>query len=326
MPLFSSIERLLRSSRTPLALSLVVALCYLSFLWRHALNIPQGDDITDVLMVMTRAAQSESVAAFWELLWAQHNDHRTLASRLVYWLTLQLQGEMNFRTLAFLANGLLLGLLALFAAALAKPANRNWLLLGAALILLQWRAYDLVLWSMAGFAYFGAFFYGCGSLLLLRSANWQRLLLAMLLAALSTCSLASGQLVWLVGFLSLAQQWIGGRREARYFLAAWLVAAALFLSFWHAGLESPNSLSQLLALFLERPAHLSHYFLVLCGAAVGEQSVPMATALGLGLLLIVGLTLPMSWRRDELTLHWMALFALGSIAAVTLGRGPAATN
>ena len=163
----------------------MVVAYYAWFLYQHAVNIPQGDDITDVLMVVTAAVQSQDSGEFFKVFWEQHNDHRTLSSRIVYWLSYQLQGEIDFRTLTFLANGGLLFLLSMLVWLVRTETYRWWIGLGAALLLFNIRAYDLTLWSMAGFAYFFVFDYGVACICCLHQVSRGKFIGAVTFASLA---------------------------------------------------------------------------------------------------------------------------------------------
>ena len=69
------------------------------FLYQQAMNIPMADDITDVLGVISGILQARDGDTVLALLFEQHNDHRTLSSRLVFYAIYLVEGEVNFRTL-----------------------------------------------------------------------------------------------------------------------------------------------------------------------------------------------------------------------------------
>ncbi len=79
-----------------------VMLYYALFLYRHALNIPYNDDIFDVLTVLNRIVQSNGLKSIVAVLFELHLDHRNFSSRLVYYLLLFINGEVNFRDTCFL--------------------------------------------------------------------------------------------------------------------------------------------------------------------------------------------------------------------------------
>ena len=121
-----------------------VMLYYALFLYRHALNIPYNDDIFDVLTVLNRIVQSNDLKHTIAVLFEQHLDHRNLSPRLVYYLLLLINGEVNFRTLVFFANLAIPLLLMLFYLAIRHQPRPLLVIFPAALILFSLRAYELI--------------------------------------------------------------------------------------------------------------------------------------------------------------------------------------
>lgn len=294
---------------------------YFGFLHAHAIDVPFADDIYDVLRVLVGVEQSASFSEQWSFLFAQHNDHRTLATRLVYLGVYKLQGEIDFRGLVFLANLALPAFLALFYAATREAPNRILVLAVAALVLLNLRCYGIVLWSMAAFAYFYVFLYGFLTIYALHRASPGGLLLAALFAGLSTFTLASGQLSWVIGVVYLLQQRYVRRRVPSWYLLLWLALAALVLFGWRYQLDTPNTPLAVIGHLLEFPGHYVLYTLTLLGSFISESSVGLAAVAGATLL--VGLTLATLRCYDS---HDLRLVLCGwlvalSAAAVVLGRG-----
>ena len=304
-----------------LLVGLVVAV-YGAFLYRYAFNIPFADDIKDVLQVLADIEEAQGIGEVIARLFKQLNDHRTLSSRLVYLVVYQLYGEINFRGLVFLANLALPLLLWMLYLPLRQSGASVLVIVPAALLLFQLRAYGITLWSMAAFAYFYVFLYGFACLYCLHKVNGIRLTLAILFATLSTFSLASGQLIWLVGFASLLHQCLLLRRTSLWYLSVWLLTAAAVLVAWRIGLETPNTVSGVLEYFFSTPLKHIGYYLVLLGSAVSEQNVIPAGLSGVLLLLLLVLSSLRNYRQEDLRLELCAWFAALSVAAMVLGRAP----
>ena len=304
----------------PISLTFAAVGLYFCFLYLGALNIPFGDDITDVLKVMSGVVASEDAASAFKVLFAQHNDHRTIASRLLYYGTYLATGEISFRTLTFLASSALpLLLLALFLAIKADRL-RYLILLPAALILLQLRFYGIALWSMAALAYFFVFLYGFYSLGLLHRVNLQRFLLSVILAILATFTLASGQVIWLVGLASLTHQWVVRKSASPLYAMAWLILAGITLTAWRYGLETPNTLFAMLSNLAQFPGHHILYTLTLLGSAVSPNSVAVAASAGAIMLISVITSTVVSYKKADLRLELFCWFVILSVVAMVLGR------
>jgi hypothetical protein len=297
----------------------LVAAYYIWFLVRYAINIPLADDILDVLRVLVELEKNAGIGDKAALLFEQHNDHRTLATRLGYWALYGLQGEIDFRMLTFIANTGLLILLCLLFAWMPRGSERSLVLLAAALVLFQIRAYGITLWSMAAFAYFYVYVYGFASLLCLRNLTPSGFVCAIVFAALATFTLASGQVIWLVGLVSLIHQALHSGHGKWKYVPAWILAAFVFLWLWRWGLETPNTPLALVGYLASSPVYYLHYFLALLGSVASESSIFLATLTGAAMLALLTLC---SWRQRhaDLSLELACWFVVLSTAAVVLGR------
>lgn len=290
------------------------------FLYRHVLNVPYQDDIFDVLQVLTQVLQSTGMQQTFGILFDNYNEHRTLASRLVYYLVYLITGEINFRTLVFLCNLSLVAQLVILYLALGKRHQSLWLLLPAALILLQPRAYSLYSISMGAFAYMFVYLYGFASLLCLRDVKVPRFLAAIAFAILGTFTLASGQLIWLVGLASLLQQALLQRRCSLAYALCWLLCAVSVLVIWRMGYETTNTLTNVFSAMLDSPLHHLTFIFTLMGAAVTNTSVWFASATG---CLLFAAVIYWSFRirsSEDISLELFAWYVVLTMAAITVGR------
>ncbi|MEH6582662.1 MAG: hypothetical protein V7754_12055 [Halioglobus sp.] len=295
------------------------------FLWRYAMNIPFADDILDVLQVIVGITQSDDAGSTLALLFEQHNDHRTMSSRLLYYLAFVVEGEVDFRTLTFMANMALPLILILLYLAVRDHPYPWLLLLPAAFVLFQLRAYGITFWSMAAFAYCYVYLYGYAALSCLRNVTALRFLLAIACATLATFSLASGQIVWVIGLLSLLHQVLVLKRVSWVYVVLWALATIVVMVLWRYGLETPNSMVQVLALFLETPWHHLCYFLTLLGSAVSATSVEASAAVALLLLSGLCYSSLRHYRDDNIQLELFAWYIVLSTLAMMLGRAPYST-
>jgi hypothetical protein len=319
-PKFLSV--LSNSQRIPRFLIIAIISYYFWFLYLHAVNIPKGDDITDVLQVISAIEQSGSASEILAQLFGQHNDHRTFSSRLIYWGTYGLTGEINFRTLTFLANLGMLMLFIMLCHSVEKSKGRWWVMLTAAVLLFQLRVYALTLWPMAAFAYFYVFVYGFASLYCLHRTSPLKFVAALIFASLGTYTLASGQVEWLVGLASLLHQLLILKRIPFGYVFAWLLTAVLVLLAWRTGLDTPNTVAEMLRLLFLTPLHHSKYFLAQLGSAVSETSVLFASFTGATMLALLLWFTTRRRRSDDLRLEFICWFIVLSIGTMTLGRAP----
>jgi hypothetical protein len=290
------------------------------FLYRHVLNVPYQDDIFDVLQVLTRVLQATDLQQAFGILFDNYNEHRTLASRLVYYLVYLVTGEANFRTLVFLSNLSLVAQLYMLYLAMGKRYRSLWLLLPAALILLQPRAYGLYSISMGAFAYMFVYLYGFASLLCLRDVTALRFLAALAFATLGTFTLASGQLIWLVGLASLLQQAFVQRRCSLAYALCWLACAVLVLVSWRIGYETSNTLAVVFTAMLDSPLHHLAFLFTLMGAAVTNASVVFASMTGCVLFAAVIYWSFRNRSSADISLELFAWYVVLTMVAITVGR------
>lgn len=295
---------------------------YGAFLFAHAINIPFADDILDVLQLINGLENAEDLTTKAELIFAQHNDHRTLSSRLVYYTVFLVEGEVNFRSLTFVANFALVLIFALWYLAIRDHSARWLILLPVALVLFQLRTYGITLWSMAAFAYFYVYLYGFACLYCLGKKGTFSFVAALVLATLATFTLASGQMVWFIGFAALLNQSLVLKRTSIVLPVLWFMATLVAMLVWRAGLETPNSMSQVLGLLWETPVHHLCYYLVLLGSAVSESSVVTTVVAGVVMVSVLAASTVYNFRADNLCLELFGWFICLSVFAMVLGRAP----
>jgi len=312
----------------PLALLALVVGHYFFFIERHAPNIPYQDDVLDFLQVMAFTETSPGPADTAAILATQHNDHRTMASRLVVYTLFKLQGEVNFRTLVLVANLALPLMLFLFYLRVRTAAYRWVWLLPAALVLLHFRAFTLMLWSQAAFGNYWVFLYAFACLFAVHRVTWPRLALAALFCTLASFTLASGLVVWVLGLASLVLQSLFGERRPWIFAAVWLLAGASALLLWTTGFASVPD-EDVIALFpdnamnaplAEQLYRYAAFFLAIVGSAVSTESVVAAQAAGMLMLLALAVCSLLALRDGDLRLELCCWFAVASAAAMSAGR------
>ena len=310
-----------------------VVLHHFSFLNNQAMNIPYQDDIYDFLEYIVLVEASDSPEQALEELYTQYNDHRTSASRLQVYGAYMLEGEVNFRTLTFLSN-LALPMILLLLSLSARGEKHRWtFLLVSALLLLNLRAYDLVLFSQAAFAYYYVFFYAFACLFALHKVNFPKFLLALVLCTLCMYTYASGQVVWLLGAASLLHQCLFAERKPFIYIVVWLLAAVGMLVLWHTGFIDPSSQVPAQAIQNMFPDNLvgaSRYqvlmryfsfFLVILGSAFTTSSTLVAGSIGLAMAASLSFLTVKFYRLEDMRLVFCCWFVVASAAAVTLGRG-----
>ena len=309
----------------------------------NAINIPHQDDIYDFVQFVSVVENTGSTSERFKVLFSQYNDHRTSATRaLVYGIYL-VEGELNFHTLTLVANLGLWLILFLFYLTVRKEKYRWVYLLISSLLLLHLRYVEITLFSQGAFAYYYVCVYAFACILMLHRVSGPKFLLAAVFCTLSSLTLASGQIAWLLGFVTLSHQCLVNRRSLMWPMV-WLLTAAVMLMLWHSGFtDVPHKItSDMLAKhdesielsnsvgwgksaiidpdYMQTLTRYAAFFLVLLGSGLvyfSEFSAGVFGFIVLAALLFV--TLKFS-KHDDIRLALFCWFLVGFSAAVTVGR------
>ncbi len=339
----TEVEKLsnLYSRWLPITLTIGVIGYYFWFLQQYALNIPFHDEIYDVLGFLSEVVEAEGWQSFLRIFFVKWNEHSTAASHLLYYLAYRVQGELSFITLVYLANIALLVFFVLLYLRVRHNQCRWLILLPIAATLFHIRAYETILWGMTAVSYFYVLVYGFCCLYLLHQVNHQRILLAIFFAALASFTLASGQLIWLVGGLGLIQQVFISKRISWIYLLSWALAAAAVLLIWHSDsvghpdLRFDNMLNltsseahtrgEAIAKALEKPFFSAltmqfQFFLALLGSVVTGDNLLFATITGTVALAALVYFVAVSYRGADVRLELCGIYIVLTVAAISYGR------
>ena len=304
----------------PVLCIVAIVTYYALFLYTYAVNVPYTDDIWDILQFLVNVQQSsgwrDTFAAFYE----QHNSHRTLSSRILYYLVYVIEGEANFRTLTFVANMAVPLLLAMLCFSIRDKRLAPLVLLSSAFILFQLRTFEVSFWPMTAFGFMYVFMYGFAAILCLQKASPLRLICAMLFASLASFSLISGQVIWVVGLASLTHQSIVLKSVPRSYIVWWTLCAIVVVLIFHTNYQSTFSIPLLVGHFLEAPLTLTLYFCKLLGSAAGQSAEYLANIAGIGMLCLTAYSTVRSSRKENIAAELFAWYVILSAISITLGR------
>ncbi len=287
--------------------------------------MPYHDDILDILKFVLAMHDSQSLADSLAAVFEQYNDHRTGASRLVYYSLFLMQGEVDFRTITFVANLALPLLALLYVSSLAAEARRYrlWVLVIGLFILCQPRAYGLVLWAMSSFAFYYVCFYAFVTLHLLHRPGLLPFVGALAAATACSFSLASGQLIWVLGLVSLIWQIFALRNRSVAVLPVWLLVSVAVLALYRYQFSSPNTISAMLIYFWQTPCHHIGYFLAIVGSGFGFDHLPISLAIGVAVTSFIIWVTGRDLLDGRLTaLHFFTAFMLAAVLVIAMGRAP----
>ena len=313
---------LLLTARAAYSAAAIAVLVYFSvFLYQRAINIPFHDDIYDVLQFVMDFAAAQGFKESFDALFQQHNEHRTAASRLLYYLIYKVEGEISFRSLSFVAN-LAIPVLAMTFVLGAKNRNEKAFIgLICVLLLCNPRAYNQLLWPTSSFAFFYLYAYAGLALYALRNNAVVGLPLGILLATASTYSLASGKVLWVAGFVLLAWQVWGEKIRPGWHLVLWVCAAAAALFLYGYESPSPHTVTWLLKQFWYAPITVLAYTLGILGSGLSFESLPATLTVGILACSALGFIVIKDAGEGRLIwLHAFAFFIVLSALALAMGR------
>jgi hypothetical protein len=318
-----------QSRRRPvlfIGLVLLPPLVTLALIRRLAVNVPYWDEWELVPLIVKMRHGTLAFGDFW----MQHNEHRLVFPRMVMlglawpgwnvinelyasWIFAILTGLVLWRLLARtlgLTHAVLLAPLAVATSLLlfSPVQGQNWLW--------GWQ----VQWFML------VFFSVLTAWALARwPGQWRGLGVAALASMGATYSLASGQLIWLVGLLGLFVQW---KRWGWRKMGVWVLTAGVCIGAYLYGYHSPQGHPSLF-FSLQHPFIFATYVLAYLGSPLGSWGgllSSIAAGYGLAGLGALGLALLWFWRaRSELfvaIVPWLqiAAFSLMSAVITAIGR------
>lgn len=294
--------------------------------WQHFTPIPIGDSWDGTLGFYVRALQHP-----WLAFFEQHNEHRLVFSRLIFFADVRYFGGRNL--LSLVANLALASLLCLafFKIALHHQAKTfRWTRLSLAgitmALLFSWHQQENFTWGFQN-QWFAVYLF---ALLAFHSidlaaesqqASSQWLALSLVSATVAALCMSSGLLVFLVVFIQAAYR----RMTLRQLSVIVLTGVAVWLAYFHNWTPMPGSGSGVASL-LHHPFASARYVLLYLGS-------PAAAALGArgadvcGLIMAFAVlfwSLRIVWKREQVitasSLLAFAIFIVLNAVATAGGR------
>lgn len=285
----------------------------------YSRNIVFWDEFDSALDLILRLDAGAGTSEVLHRLFAITNEHRTVTSRLIFALSYWLTGTVNFHVIGAIGNLFLVG-----ACAILLRATHGWerqVRLGVVLafLLFQLEHFESFFWSGSSIDHFQVVMLAVGALAALQRGSNPGVGVGALLGLLATFTLAHGALVWPIGAALLGHQ-----RRWRQF-AAWLGCGGLAAAFFLYGFQF-NPGHKISELTLHSFGHVIGYWLVLLGAPLTLGDAGFAPVPGVVLLVILGVLVARGALTREPLALFSALFAVGSLALVAVGRAELAAT
>lgn len=231
--------------RTALTLCLIlIPLIFFGYTFqKYAINIPHWDDLA-VRNSLADFLTADSFVQKIKLLFTQHNEHRIFLTRLFALFVYLIKGTLNLKTLMFLGNLSLVGILLLFYKIIRHNNLQLWALVPVSFLLFNTALYENVFWGMASVQNFWVILLAFVSFYwLINSYNQARktyFYLALAACFLGTYTSSNGILITILGTGILVFQ----KRYRE--LAIWAGASLVFLFFYFFQYQSsPDKAAQI---------------------------------------------------------------------------------
>ncbi len=274
-------------------------------------NIAYWDEFDSVLDYLVKINSGDTWLDWLQRLFAVHNEHRMVTSRLLFSLGYTLTGSINFAVLGAIGDSFLVLLCAVLVAQTKNSAMRWRLALVLALGMFHLQHHENLFWSGSSIDHFLApLLAACAFAALLRGTR-MTFLGALLFGFLASFTLAHGLLVWPIGaaMLMMQRQWL--------LLGVWSMMASLTATGFFTGftvnpqhhVEAARAFGQVIS-----------YWLTLIGTSPAQGDLVAAPWLGIVFLALLGwMATDRPWRSQPLAIALIA-FCLLSLGLIALGR------
>ncbi len=253
---------------------LIPVIGYLSFGYRFSGPIFYGDDY-DLLESMTLFPEAETFSRKVHFWYKQQNDHRILLPRLITFLDYSLEGFINWRNLALIANLIWVFILLLLWKTFRSLNLAAWLFIPVSWVLFQPQYYENIVWPISILQQSNVVVWIALTIYLYGQKRHRLAFLAALAAAFTHGSGISSFLVILV-LMALDRQW----RYMAYWAAGTGTALLVYFYRYEKGMSSHLQES------LSDPLLLIQSFFAFLGSLTRVLAASPYWAVGLGVVLV----------------------------------------
>lgn len=278
--------------------------------WR---NIAYWDEISTAVAMLLRLDAGTSFRDFVGELFAVTNEHRMVTSRLIYAASFWLTGTVNFTAISVIGTSTIVILFAVLVATAGDTARRVRMAVLLGGLLFQLEHFENFFWSGASIDHFQVLLLTALAVLGAARGTTGGLIGGGLSALLATFTLAHGTLAWPAAALVL---WQRGRHRA---FAVWCCLTALTAVIFLAGFRL-NASQSFAEFSVEGVLDVLSFWLRLLGAVPALNYGPLEAVMGALLLALFARSLRDGALRREPVASALALFAIGAMALIAIGR------
>lgn len=257
-------------------------LVYLTVIYILSLNIPVSDDYDMFLEINLQLKNRHELhKSFWEIIWAQHNEHRVVFNKLVSWCQFQLLGMINFRGLILIGNICLFPVFYLLFKQWKelKITDGIFLLLLMLLLTLHPQHAENYLWATGSLQNYGVICFSFLSMFFLFKKSFPYFLLAIFFGLLSVLSSLSGLSILIIGISVLFTFKRSGKE-----IIIWLIFSLVCIIMYYIDYQKPPLNPSAFQTIINRPINIVLFFFGLIGALFREMMPGSWGAVIMGLL------------------------------------------
>lgn len=308
-----------RMVRFPTLLVLTIAFPAFFFflIWQYAVNVPSWDDFDAILGYLSTPWQERLTALFH-----QHNEHRIVMTRLIADLSNTMLGSVNFKAIALIGNGFLIGVLVLLARELRRDRGSvNYIPVVSAIVFLP-LAWLNMAWATTGVQNNAIHFFAFLSIAVFfssRKMSYRLIAIGSVLCA--TLTSASGLFVLPAILITLmARQFLpfpgytpDDSRQTINDLAVVFMGMLLVVPVYFIGYQPPAGSPSIMS-SLANPLRTIHYTMCFLGSILDDRYA--ATIAGaLAIVLLLTFTILKGYRKSPVLYSMVVYFFITAVMA-----------
>jgi hypothetical protein len=282
-------------------------------------NFPfYNDDYQTILDFLNNYEMSIKVFEKLNLLFAQHNEHRVVFTRICSLLDYKVFGELNFKRLIIIGSLGLPVLLYFLYRTISEKTNLNSIVFfSISIFMLNYSYWEVSFWPMASLQNIWVNTFALISIYLISTKNnYYFLILALLFGTIATYTSGNGIFVFIVGNLTL---YFKKDKLYRNLLIWNLYGILIFTVYFTFYQKVPHHPDIIQTLQLHK-ATMYNFFFMLLGSGIDISNKYLSFFIGNVILLLSIFLVYKKYYKINPVLSAFMLFLLFTIASCTLGR------
>lgn len=285
------------------------AVLYGLAVYRYAVNAPFSDDF-DAILGFLNTYQESSLQSFFNLISAQHNEHRIAFSKIIYAIYYTIFGKINFSHLIWIGNFGWIATIYLLWRYSKQCGIKVYQFAPVLIVLLTFSHYNLMTWAMASIALYYQILF---ALLTLYAMVNRNPLIAMLFLVCGTFTSGGGIALAPLVLLFYATQ----RQWPSFIMALITIIATLGIYFFALPYTSPAGHAHPLH-NLSNPQLILKFFILFLGN-FAKESLLLSSFFGM-LIAILFLKFARSISKTTPYLWWVSLFIFVTDVMLSITR------